>query len=319
MDKKLLVSSSPHIRDNAKTSKLMLDVIIALVPALVMGTYIFGTDALIVTAVTVISCIVFEYGYNVLLKQRQTVGDLSCVVTGLLLAYNLPSTLPIWMTIVGSFVAIVVVKMLFGGLGKNFANPAIVGRIFLFVSFAGAMSTYPKAFYYQNPSEPISGATPLGVIKEAYSSDAFANIPSDMDLLLGFHGGVIGETCALALIIGGLYLVIKKVINPIIPLSFIGTVFVLTMAIGAYPVQQILTGGLMIGAIFMATDYVTSPLSNKGKLVFGIGCGVITVAIRLFATYPEGVSFSILLMNILVPHIEKYTRNKPFGGVKIGK
>lgn len=319
MEKKLLVSSSPHIRDNAKTSKIMLDVIIALIPAFFMSGYIFGMDSIILTIVTVASCIVFEYGYNLLLKQKQTVGDLSCVVTGLLLAFNFPSTLPIWIAIIGAFVSIVIVKMLFGGLGKNFANPAIVGRIFLFVSFAGAMSSYPVAFYYQNTQGVTTGATPLGLINKAWAENAFANIPKTSDLLFGFHGGVLGETCAIALILGGLYLVIRRVINPIIPLSFIGTVFVLTFLADAYPLQQVLTGGLMLGAIFMATDYVTSPLTNKGKLVFGIGCGIITVAIRLFATYPEGVSFAILLMNILVPHIDKFTRNKVFGGIKNGK
>ncbi|MGL5973180.1 MAG: RnfABCDGE type electron transport complex subunit D [Oscillospiraceae bacterium] len=315
MSNKILVSSSPHIKDNSSTFKLMRDVIISLMPALLMSGYIFGASAIILVLVTVISCVGFEYGFNIIVKKDQTIGDLSAVVTGVLLAFNLPANLPIWMAIIGSFVSIIIIKMLFGGLGKNFANPAIVGRIVLMVSFSGFMTDYPNAFFYNSTKEIVATATPLANINEAWSNDSFVKLPELMDLLLGFRGGVLGETAGLALIIGGIYLVVRKVISPIIPLSFIGTVYVLTFLVDAYPTQQILTGGLLLGAIFMATDYVTGPLSKKGKLVFGIACGLITVIIRLYGGYTEGVSFAILIMNILTPYIDKYTRNKPLGGV----
>lgn len=318
MNQNLVVSPSPHIRDNATTSGLMRDVIIALVPALGMATYIFGVRALILTLVTVAACVIFEGLFNVIMKTEQTIGDLSAVVTGMLLGFNLPATLPYWMAVVGAFIAIVIIKCLFGGLGRNFANPAIVARIALFIGFAQPMAAYPQPFFYRG-GEAVATATPLYLMGHAAETGTYVSLPSLTDMLFGFQGGVLGETCALALILGGIYLIVRKVISPTIPLAFIGTVFVLMALAGQPAVEQILSGGLMLGAIFMATDYVTGPLSEKGKLVFGIGCGLITVAIRLWAGYPEGVSFAILLMNILCPYIDKLTKNKAFGGSYNGK
>ena len=338
MNNQYTVSPSPHIRGKATSSSIMRDVVIALIPTLLMSIYIFGLSAFYVTAVCIISSVGFEFLYNKLMKQGQTIKDFSAVITGTLLAFNLPATLPLWMAVIGSFVAIVLVKCLFGGLGKNFANPAIVGRLVLFVSFANQMLTYPNPFYYQEGVDAVASATPLQVMGTAFTEGKLSDtyLPFDnIELLLGFQGGVIGETCALTLILGGIYLVYKKVISPIVPLTFIGTVFVLsmffytlqdvsmngfalenifTMSIFEMPTYQILSGGLMLGAIFMATDYATSPLSKKGKFIFGLGCGFITVVIRLYGSYPEGVSFAILLMNILSPYIDKYTRQTTFGG-----
>ena len=301
IENKLIVSSSPHLRDKRTTSSVMRDVVIALIPAIVASGILFGTKALILIAVCIVSCVGFEYLWNLLMKKQQTVGDFTAVITGILLAFNLPATLPIWMAVIGCFVAIVVVKQLFGGLGQNFVNPAIGGRIVLALSFTSAMTAYPNAFYFKAGVQTMASATPL---------------PSNWNLFLGNQPGVLGETCALALIVGGIYLVVRRVINPIIPLSFIGTVFALTAVAGANPLQQILSGGVMLGAIFMATDYSTSPMTNGGKLIFGIGCGLITVLIRLFGSSAEGVSYSIILMNILSPQIDRLTRHRVFGGGK---
>ncbi|MBC8569335.1 RnfABCDGE type electron transport complex subunit D [Oscillospiraceae bacterium NSJ-54] len=305
-----MVASSPHIKDAMTTQKIMLNVIIALTPALIASVIIFGFRALLVTAVCAVSCVMFEYLYRALLKKDNTTSDLSAVVTGMLLAFNLPVTIPIWMAVIGSFVSIVVVKQLFGGIGQNFANPAIVGRIVLFLSFSSAMSTWVEPFYYRS-ADVVATATPLALL-----SDPAAAIPSNMELFLGLTGGCLGETCALALLIGGVYLVARRIINPMAPVAFIGTVFVGSFLLGLDPVAQILSGGLMLGAIFMATDYATSPVTFWGKCIFGVGCGLITLLIRNFASYPEGVSFAILLMNILTPYIEKLTRPRVFGGAK---
>ena len=288
----------------------MLNVIIALIPALIAAVVIFGFRALLVTAVCVVSCVFFEYLYRTLMKKDNTTSDLSAIVTGMLLAFNLPVTIPIWMAVIGCFVSIVIVKQLFGGIGQNFANPAIVGRIVLFLSFSSAMSNWVEPFYYRN-AEAVTTATPLALL-----SDPAAAAPDNLDLFLGINGGCLGETCALALLIGGVYLVIRRIINPMAPVAFIGTVFVGSFLLGLDPVAQILSGGLMLGAIFMATDYATTPVTFWGKLIFGVGCGLITLLIRNFASYPEGVSFAILLMNILTPYIEKVTRPRVFGGVK---
>ena len=288
----------------------MLNVIIALIPALIASVVIFGFRALLVTAVCVVSCVFFEYLYRTLMKKDNTTSDLSAIVTGMLLAFNLPVTIPIWMAVIGCFVSIVIVKQLFGGIGQNFANPAIVGRIVLFLSFSSAMSNWVEPFYYRN-AEAVTTATPLALL-----SDPAAAAPDNLDLFLGINGGCLGETCALALLIGGVYLVIRRIINPMAPVAFIGTVFVGSFLLGLDPVAQILSGGLMLGAIFMATDYATTPVTFWGKLIFGVGCGLITLLIRNFASYPEGVSFAILLMNILTPYIEKVTRPRVFGGVK---
>ncbi len=294
----LTVSSSPHIHLGITTQSVMLDVIIALIPAAVYGTVIFGWRAAVIIAVCVLSAVLSEFIWNKALKKPNSLGDLTAVVTGLLLALNLPSSLPFWMAALGSAVAIIIVKQMFGGLGHNFANPAITARIVLMVSFPAAMTKFFEPF-----SVTVSSATPL----------ADATEYTLRELLFGMHAGTIGETSVLMLVIGGLYLIMRRVISPIIPVSFIGTVFVFSWVLGVNPVQAIFSGGLLLGAIFMATDYVTSPTFKWGKLIFGVGCGIITVVIRQFASLPEGVSYSILVMNLLVPHINSLTTPKPFG------
>ncbi len=301
MEKKLIVDISPHERDDTSTKNIMLDVIIALVPALVAAAVIFGARAVIVVAVSVLSCLLFETLFNIICKKPNTIGDLSAVVTGILLGYNLPPALPIYMVIIGAFVAIVIVKMLFGGIGQNFANPAITGRIVLFLSFTSSMTKFTL--------DGVTTATPLAIMGEKVSG----TLPSLTQMFLGIKGGCIGEVSVLALLIGGCYLVYKRVISPLIPVTYIATVFVLTFVLGADPLYQIMSGGLFLGAIFMATDYSTSPITTKGKVIFALGCGIITVVIRLFGAYPEGVSFAILLMNILTPHIDNLTIPKSFG------
>lgn len=310
---KLIVEPSPHIRKNITTRKIMLDVIIALAPALVVSAFLFGLWAITLVAVCVISCVVFEFLVRIVMKKEQTVGDLSAVVTGLLLAFNLPPTLPLYIAVIGSFIAIVIVKELFGGIGQNFANPAITARIVLALSFTSQMTKWVEPFFFRSGTshiDAVATASPLAVDASA------AEFPSMMQLFLGNHSGCIGETSAVALIIGGIYLVCRRVISPITPLAFIGTVAGLALITGDNAINQVLMGGLLIGAIFMATDYATTPLNPIGKLIFGIGCGVITYAIRALGSAPEGVSFSILFMNILTPHIDRLTRTRPFGMVK---
>ena len=311
---RLVVSSSPHLRDRRTTASVMRDVVIALIPAIIASGILFGSKALVLIAVCVVSCVGFEYIWDLVMKKQNTVGDFSAVITGILLAFNLPATLPIWMAIIGSFVSIVIVKQLFGGLGQNFVNPAIGGRIVLALSFTEAMTAYPNAFFYKVGVQSMASATPLGTMKTMFQNNTWEKLPANSDMFLGIQPGVLGETCALALIIGGIYLVIRGVLNPIIPLSFLGTVFALTAVMDANPVQQLLSGGVMLGAIFMASDYSTSPMSGKGKLIFGIGCGLLTVLIRLYSTGHEGVSYAIMLMNILSPQIDRLTKNKVFGG-----
>lgn len=302
---KLILSPSPHVRDSATTTKIMLDVIIALTPVAVLSAVYFGFRALLVLAVCIGTAVLSEFLFEKLCKRENTVSDLSAVVTGLLLALNLPATIPLWVAALGSIIAIVVAKQLFGGIGKNFANPAIVARIVLFLSFSGAMTDFASEGIVI-----VAGATPLA---------AKEDLPSYIDLFFGLHGGAMGETCALALIIGGVYLLIRRVITWHTPVAFIGTVFLFTLILKLCgmdmdPVYQILAGGLMLGAFFMATDYATTPPNPLGKLIFGIGCGLVTVMIRVWGNYPEGVSFAILLMNILTPYINKLTRKKVFGG-----
>lgn len=322
MDKKyydnLIVSASPHLVTAMDTQKTMLMVLIALVPSLLVSTYVFGFRVLILTAVCIAASMFFEWAWNKLMKRKQTVCDLSAALTGTLIAFNLPSGLPYWIAIVGCFVAIIVVKQLFGGIGKNLVNPAITARIVLFISFATEMTTWPLPRMNQT-ADVLTGPTPLGVIHEG------GQLPTNMEMFLGYIGGSIGEVSAIALIIGGLFLVWKKIISPIIPCCFIGTVFVFALiyysATGngdalQMAVFHILAGGVMLGAIFMATDYVTSPLLPAGKVVFGIGCGVITMLIRLFGQYPEGVSFSILIMNCLTPLIDSFFQKRMYGGAK---
>ena len=302
MDTKLIVSASPHVRSEETTQSLMANVIVALCPCVVASAIIFGMRALLVTAVSVIASVAFEWLYCKLLKKPNPISDLSAVVTGIILAMNFPVTLPLWMGIVGAFISIVLVKQLFGGLGYNFANPALVGRIALFSGFSSAMTNwkFPAAAVDQ-----LSSATPLQV-----ADPSALNL---MDLFLGVHGGVMGETCALAILIGFVWLVATKTISHAIPVTYLATVAVMSLLCGQNVMVQLLSGGLMFGAVFMATDYVTSPFTLKGKIVFGIGLGIITSAIRFWGNMAEGVSFAILLMNLWVPYINDLTHQVPLG------
>lgn len=304
MDNKLRISVSPHIHSSITTQKIMLDVIISLVPASVAGVVIFGIRALAVLAVCILSCVLSEFIFNKIVKKEQTIGDLSAVVTGLLLGLNLPANVPLWQAAVGSVFAIVIVKCIFGGIGCNLVNPAITARVFMLVAFTSLSSS---AF----PVDSVSSATPLPEILAG-------NSQSLTDLLLGNVGGTIGETCKIALIIGGIYLIVRRVITWHIPVAFIGSVYVLSLFIENFDFYTALlwtlSGGLILGAFFMATDYVTSPATAKGKIIFGIGAGIITVLIRFYGNYPEGVSFAILMMNIVNPYIENISRRKLFGG-----
>ena len=291
-----------------ETKKTMLCVIIALMPALIMAVYNFGARAFILTLVCVAASVLFEFLFEKITKRENTVSDLSAIVTGLLLAYNLPPTFPYWMAIIGCFVAIVIVKQLFGGIGQNFANPAITARIVLLVSFSTDMAVWAKPQErFLSAADAVTGATPLTQFAEG-STDS---LPSNMEMFIGAIGGSLGEISAAALLIGAVILLVTRVISPAIPVAYIGTVFVFTWALGLDPVFHILAGGVMLGAIFMATDPTTSPKTTVGKIIFGIGCGLLTVVIRVYGTYPEGVSFAILLMNILTPHIYSLTMRKP--------
>lgn len=314
MENNFIVSVSPHVHGKRTTTNVMLDVVIALLPAAIAGVIIFGMNAAILCAVCVASCVVFEFLFTKLCKRPTTVGDLSAVVTGLLLAMNVPSTLPIWQAVVGSFVAIIIVKCLFGGLGCNFANPAITARVVMLIAFTGTMAAAVPPQAIAETVDVATYATPLSVLPSGNLPDATL-----MDMFLGVRGGALGETSALALTLGGVYLVARKVITWHTPVVFIGAVFALAFAITGDVTTALyytLSGGTFIGAIFMATDYVTSPSTAKGKIIFALGCAVITTLIRFFGSYPEGVSFSILFMNILNPYIDKWTMKKPFGGVK---
>lgn len=308
--KRFSVSSSPHIRSSATTSRIMLDVIIALIPALIAGCVIFGLRALLVVASCVASAVISEFLFNVITKKKQTVGDFSAAVTGMILGLNLHANAPIWQCVIGSVFAIIIVKCFFGGLGCNFANPAITARVFLLICFAGTLGGGAVPKLSNNP-ELVSGATPLSVLK------AGGELPEVLDMFLGMRGGAIGETCTLALVIGFIYLAARKVINYEVPLIFVGTVFALSLiADNSFftATYQILSGGLIFGAVFMATDYVTTPITRSGKMIFAFGCGLITFLVRYFGNYPEGVSFAILFMNILSPYIERWTQKRALGG-----
>lgn len=298
MSKLLKAASSPHIRHADSTTGIMFDVFFALLLPAVYGCVIFGLKALYLLLVTVTAAIAAEYLWNLILKKPQTVGDMSAAVTGLLLGMNLSSRTPLWIAAIGSIAAIIVVKQMFGGLGYNFVNPAMAARIILLVSFPSFMTKFSEPV-----TDAVTSATPLADL------DSF----SIKTLFFGMHSGSIGETSAFLLIIGGLYLIVRRVINPIIPVSFIGTVALLAAVSGENPIKYILSGGLMLGAIFMATDYVTSPTANWGKLIFGIGCGAITFVIRRFGSLPEGVSYGILIMNIITPLINRIPFSRPFG------
>jgi electron transport complex protein RnfD len=317
---KLIVEPSPHIKSNNSTDKIMLRVLLALVPALVMSVYIFGMRALTLSVVCMGSCMIFESLFRRLVR-KDTEVDPSPAVTGLLLAFCLPVTLPYYMAIIGCFIAIVVVKQLFGGLGQNFANPAIVARIVLMLSFTSEMTYWVRpnvgsaadAVSSATPSvDGLTAATPLML-------EAGDEIPSLFELFMGYHGGSLGETSEFALLIGFIFLLVTRVIRSVTPLAFIGTVAAGAFLTGADVGLHVLSGGLVLGAVFMATDYATTPVSLSGKFVFGVGCGIITLVIRFFSDMPEGVSFAILIMNILTYYIDKFTFPKPFGAVKEGK
>ncbi len=290
----------------------MLDVIIALIPALIMGTVIFGIRALLVVAVSVASAVLAEFLFNLIAKKQQTVLDLSAVITGLLIGLGLHANAPVWQCVIGSVFAIVVVKCCFGGLGCNFANPAITARVFLLISFSGTLGggAVPKL---SRAPELVSGATPLEALKNGEA------LPELLDMFLGLRGGAIGETCIAALLLGFVYLVVRRVIHFETPLIYVGTVFLLSLIVdGSFTtaLYQILSGGLVFGAVFMATDYVTTPITRTGRMIFAFGCGLITFLVRVFGNYPEGISFAILFMNILSPYIEKWTARAALGGKK---
>ena len=318
-EQRLLVSPAPHFRRNRDSQSIMLDVIIALMPAFIASVIIFGWRSLLIVSVCVLTCVLSEFLFQKLCKRTVTVSDCSAVVTGILLGFNLPYTIPIWQAVFGSVVAIVAVKQLFGGIGKNFANPAITARIVMIVSFASAMTD----FTIFGMPDAISSATPLSASEGPLYNVLFGNYAGEsgnklLTLFLGNYAGAIGETCALAILIGGVYLLCRRIISWHIPITFISTVAIFGAIAGHNALEYILSGGLMLGAFFMATDYSTSPPTKWGKVIFGIGCGIITFLIREFGGYPEGVSFAILLMNIVTPHIAVLTRKKPFGTKKTG-
>lgn len=316
---KLIVASSPHIRKATTTNRIMLDVVIALLPAVIAGAIIFGLRALLTVSVCAITAVASEFLFNLIVKKEQTISDLSALVTGILLGLNVRADAPIWQCIIGSVFAIVVVKCLFGGLGCNFANPAITARVLMLISFSGStivVNGVEKVVGIgggANPNivEAVGGSTPLAALQNG------GDLPSILDMFLGLRSGALGESCILALLIGFIYLVVRRVIHFETPLIFVGTVFVLFLIASnsfEYALYQILAGGLVLGAVFMATDYVTTPITRTGKMIFAFGCGLITFLIRYFGSYPEGVSYAILFMNILSPYIEKWTQKKAFGG-----
>ena len=324
-DNKLLyVEPSPHVKHSDNSRTIMLDVIIAMIPAMLWGIYVFGLRALVMVAVSVASSVLFEYAYQRILKRPVTTRDLSAIVTGMLIGFNLPVTTPYWVPVAGSFFAIVIVKQLFGGIGKNVVNPALAARVFIFIAWPDLINTYVEPMSERfsltfRTGDIVAGATPLGTMKTGGAS----GIPV-LELFIGDMPGCIGEVSALLIIIGGIYLVARRVISLHIPLAFIGTVAVLTylfpqtQSVQAFEfmAMQLFSGGLMLGAVFMATDYATSPVTSSGRIIYGIGCGAITVFIRFFGGYNEGVSFAILIMNLLVWYIDSFTRPKPFGYIK---
>ena len=319
---KLIATSNPHIRNNETTRSIMLDVIIAMVPAMAWAVINFGVKALLLTAVSVIGCVVFEGLYRKLMKKTQSVGDLSAVVTGMLLSFVCPPTTPLWMVLIGDFFAIIVVKQLFGGIGKNFINPALAGRAFLLGSYAGAMTSWaaPKGYPVV---DAVTAATPLVYLKSG-DVESLKGIYSIGDMFLGKIGGSVGEVSALMLLIGGIYLLWRKVISWHIPVAYIATVAILPVLFPKggsgveFMLYSIFGGGLFLGAFFMATDYASSPITKKGQLIYGIGCGLFTVFIRYFGSYNEGVCYSIMVMNCCTALIDKYVKPTRFGVVKKG-
>lgn len=323
----IVVSASPHIHSDRTSRKLMYDVVIALVPAFLVSLYLFGISAFIVTAVAIISCLFFEFVIQkYILKTNTTISDGSALLTGILLAFNLPSNIPVWMIIVGSLVAIGIAKLSFGGLGFNIFNPALVARVFLLVSFPVQMTSWPSPVVNNTSfADAVTGATPLGIVKEGLQygetmTELSSKIPSLSELFLGISGGSIGEMSGLALLLGGIYLLVRRVISWHIPVTMLLTIAVMTGIFWlvdplhyADPLFHLFAGGAILGAFFMATDLVTSPVTRKGMVIFAVGIGAITVVIRLFGAYPEGVSFAILIMNALVPLINKYFKPRRFG------
>lgn len=321
MENKLYVSPSPHIHGGDSISKNMYDVLIALIPAFLVSLYFFGLGALVVTATSVVACVLFEYLIQkFLMKKEPTLCDGSAILTGLLLAFNLPSNLPVWIILIGALAAIGIGKMSFGGLGNNIFNPALVGRVFLLISFPAQMTTWPLVdagtSFPMTYTDAQTGATVLSLLNEGV-----AELPSYANMLMGRMGGSLGEVSAIALILGLLFMLWKKIITWHIPVSILVTVFVFTgimhlvnPAHYVNPFVHLLSGGLLLGAIFMATDYVTSPMSKNGMLVYGVGIGILTTVIRLFGAYPEGMSFAILIMNAFTPLINSYIKPKHFGG-----
>ncbi len=309
----MIVSVNPHVYAKDTTQTIMRDVLIALFPAVIASIVFFGVQALLVEVVCVVVAVACEWAFEKICGKPITIMDLSAAVTGLLLALNLPVSIPLWQAAFGAFVAIIVIKQFFGGIGQNFANPAITARVIMLVAFSGAMTNWVPAAFSNAPVDAVTAATPLALLG---AEGAEGTLPTLAQMFLGARGGSMGETSCLALLLGGIYLIYRKVISWHTPVAFIGTVLVLTALLGQQPLYQVMAGGLFIGAIFMATDYTTSPPTPAGKLIFGVGCGLITVLIRVWGNYPEGVSFSILLMNILNPYISSWTKTKPFGGVQ---
>lgn len=314
----IIVSPSPHIRDEKTTQGIMVDVCIALLPALIASVLFFGYKSIVLSLLCILFSVGFEYLWQKLTKSPVTISDGTAVVTGLLLAFNLPVSAPWWICLIGSFVAIIIVKQFFGGVGNNFMNPALAGRAFLLASWPVIMTTWTNPFGV----DAVSSATPMAVLKDATSG----TLPKLLDMFTGNIPGCIGETSAIALIIGGIYLIARKVISARIPIAYILTVALFTFifpSAGLTPLYSmaynVLGGGLMLGAIFMATDYVTSPITSRGQIVMGIGCGILTFVIRRFGAYPEGVSYSILLMNVATPLIDRWTKPRAFGTQKGGK
>ncbi len=311
----LKVSASPHVRDGITTSRIMIDVLIALAPAVIASYFIFGVKAIALIVITVVSAVFFEWLSRRLMKRENTIRDFSAAVTGTLLALNYPTGLPLWMAVVGAFVAVVLCKQIFGGIGYNFVNPAICARIIMLVSFPSQMTTFlvrgdiaALGTTVSNQYDLVSTATPLATLKAGEATLSY------WQLFLGQHNGVIGEVSILALGIGAIYLLIRGIIDITIPGVYILTTLAFVTLAGQDPLYHLLTGGLVLGAFFMATDYVTSPITFKGKILFGLGCGLITALIRIYSNSTEGVSFAILFMNVLAPHIDRITKQKPIGG-----